>query len=100
MTGKPLESFRKFFGAVRAIFWLWGSFLALELSLLAITDPELILVEVSTSHIKNQKCTRTDFPQDKEENLVGLENPGWNCTLLFAGPSRDPYRSPTKTNTF
>ena len=26
MTGKPLELFRKFFGAVRAIFWLWGSF--------------------------------------------------------------------------
>ena len=28
MTGNPLELFRKFFGAVRAIFWLWGSFLA------------------------------------------------------------------------
>ena len=24
----PLELFRKFFGAVRAIFWLWGSSLA------------------------------------------------------------------------
>ena len=31
MTGKPLELFRKFFGAVRAIFWLWGSFLAPDL---------------------------------------------------------------------
>ena len=28
MTGNPLELFRKFFGAVRAIFWLCGSFLA------------------------------------------------------------------------
>ena len=28
MTGTPLELFRKFFGAVRAIFGLWGSFLA------------------------------------------------------------------------
>ena len=28
MTGNPLELFRKFFGAVRAFFWLWGSFLA------------------------------------------------------------------------
>ena len=25
ITGNPLELFRKFFGAVRAIFWLWGS---------------------------------------------------------------------------
>ena len=30
MTGNPLEMFRKFFGAVRAIFWLCGSFLAPE----------------------------------------------------------------------
>ena len=28
MTGNPLELFRKLFGAVRAIFWLWGSLLA------------------------------------------------------------------------
>ena len=28
ITGSPLELFRKFFGAVRAIFWLCGSFLA------------------------------------------------------------------------
>ena len=28
MTGNPLELFRKVFGAVRAIFWLCGSFLA------------------------------------------------------------------------
>ena len=28
MTGNPLELLRKFFGAVRAIFWLCGSFLA------------------------------------------------------------------------
>ena len=28
MTGNPLELFRKLFGAVRAIFWLCGSFLA------------------------------------------------------------------------
>ena len=28
MTGNPLELFRKFFGAVRAIFWLWGPFWA------------------------------------------------------------------------
>ena len=28
MTGNPLELFRKFFGAVLAIFWFWGSFLA------------------------------------------------------------------------
>ena len=27
MTGNPLELFRKFFGAVRAIFWLCESFL-------------------------------------------------------------------------
>ena len=25
MTGSPLKLFRKFFGAVRTIFWLWGS---------------------------------------------------------------------------
>ena len=31
MTSSPLELFRKFFGAVRAIFWLQGSFLAPEL---------------------------------------------------------------------
>ena len=31
MTGSPLEFFRKFFGAVRALFWLWGSFLAPEI---------------------------------------------------------------------
>ena len=31
MTGNPLELFRKFFGAVRAIFWLCGSFLAPKL---------------------------------------------------------------------
>ena len=30
MTHNPLELFRKFFGAVRAIFWLCGSFLPLE----------------------------------------------------------------------
>ena len=30
MTGNPLELFRKLFGAVRAIFWLYGSFLASE----------------------------------------------------------------------
>ena len=30
MTGKPLELFRKFFGAVRAIFWRCGSFLGPE----------------------------------------------------------------------
>ena len=28
MTSNPLEMFRKHFGAVRAIFWLYGSFLA------------------------------------------------------------------------
>ena len=28
MTGNPVELCRKFFGAVRAVFWLWGSFLA------------------------------------------------------------------------
>ena len=27
-----LELFRKFFGAVRAFFWLWGSFLALKIT--------------------------------------------------------------------
>ena len=27
MTGNTLELFRNFFGAVRTIFWLWGSFL-------------------------------------------------------------------------
>ena len=27
LLGSALKSFRKFFGAVRAIFWLWGSFL-------------------------------------------------------------------------
>ena len=32
MTGNPLELFRKFFGAVRAILWLCESFLAPELS--------------------------------------------------------------------
>ena len=30
MTGNPLELFRNFFGAVRAIFWLCGSFLSPE----------------------------------------------------------------------
>ena len=30
MTGNPLELFKKFFGAVRAIFWFCGSFLAPE----------------------------------------------------------------------
>ena len=30
MTGNPLGLFRKFFGAVRANFWLCGSFLAPE----------------------------------------------------------------------
>ena len=30
MTGNPRELFRKFFGVVRAIFWLWGSFWAPE----------------------------------------------------------------------
>ena len=33
MTGNPLKLFRKFFGAVRAIFWLCGSFLAPDRSL-------------------------------------------------------------------
>ena len=28
VTGNPLKLFRKIFGAVRPIFWLWGSFLA------------------------------------------------------------------------
>ena len=28
LLGSALELFSKFFGAVRAIFWLWGSFLA------------------------------------------------------------------------
>ena len=28
MTGNPLELFKNIFGAVRAIFWLWGSLLA------------------------------------------------------------------------
>ena len=28
--GNPLELFRKFFGTVRVIFWVWGSFLAPE----------------------------------------------------------------------
>ena len=31
MTGNPLELFRKFFGAVRAIFWLCEPFLAPDL---------------------------------------------------------------------
>ena len=31
LLGSALELFTKFFGTVRAIFWLWGSFLALEL---------------------------------------------------------------------
>ena len=30
LLGSALELFRKFFGAVRAIFWRWGSFLAPE----------------------------------------------------------------------
>ena len=30
LLGSALELFRKFLGAVRAIFWLWGSFLVLE----------------------------------------------------------------------
>ena len=30
LVGSALELFRKFLGAVRAIFWLWGSLLALE----------------------------------------------------------------------
>ena len=38
MTGNPLELFRKSFGAVRAIFWLWGFF-----SLLTNTAHELAL---------------------------------------------------------
>ena len=28
LLGSALELFRKFFGTVRAIFWVWGSFLA------------------------------------------------------------------------
>ena len=31
LLGSDLELFRKFFGAVRAMFWLWGSFWALDL---------------------------------------------------------------------
>ena len=30
LLGSALELFRRFFGAVRAVLWLWGSFLALE----------------------------------------------------------------------
>ena len=41
MSGNPLELFRKFFGAVRAIFWLWGSFL----------DPDILMFR------ENQTCT-------------------------------------------
>ena len=32
MTSSPPELFRKFFGTVRAFLWLWGSFLALDIS--------------------------------------------------------------------
>ena len=32
LLGSAVKLFRKFFGAVRAILWLWGSFLALELN--------------------------------------------------------------------
>ena len=31
LLGSALELFRKFFGAARAILWLWGSFWALEM---------------------------------------------------------------------
>ena len=31
LLNRALEVFRNFFGTVRSIFWLWGSFLALEL---------------------------------------------------------------------
>ena len=36
MTGNPLQLFRQFFGAVRAIFWLWGSFLPRDKKIAAI----------------------------------------------------------------
>ena len=50
MTGNPLELFRTFFGAVRANFWLCGSFLALmpKPSAFGCGRPRLWVMDVRT----------------------------------------------------
>ena len=49
-----LELFKKFFGAVRAILWLWGSFLALDSSLLAM--PDLCPADLGDAEIAYQQA--------------------------------------------
>ena len=40
LQGKCPRLVQKFFGAVRAIFWLWGSFLALDLCIFRLLWPK------------------------------------------------------------
>ena len=47
MTGNPLELFRKFFGAVRPVFWLCGSFLVPDKN--RVHSPFINLCNVTTA---------------------------------------------------
>ena len=69
MTSHPLELFRKFFGAVRAIFWLCESFLAPECS-------------SAKSHFQMSPFKMSPFKL-REANCRGVSKPG--CFPLFSG---------------
>ena len=56
MTGNPLELFRKFFGAVRMIFWLCGSFLAPDISGVRkrVISKRVVLADVPLERNRNE----------------------------------------------
>ena len=52
LLGSALDLFRKFFGTVRAIFWVWGSFLAPDL-ILGMTLAVIAMWNVETLPLRN-----------------------------------------------
>ena len=78
LLASTLELFRKFFGAVRAILWLWGSFLALEKCIFRVFLPVLKerLGKVPTPEIHYPTFSATEVFQKKlrrsPESLPGF----------------------------
>ena len=75
MTGNPLELFRKFFGAVRAIFWLWGSFLAPDLEMKSVIAREFLQgidtsLAVATSGLRTNLLLQEPPPFEKPPHSI------------------------------
>ena len=90
MADNPLEMFRKFFGAVRAIFWFCGSFLAPDYEKKQTPD-------LHPPHGLAPSETMVSIPLWAQKTLeikgfLGLERPflDWSCKPRAQGVGVDP----------